>query len=334
MKNKPALSICIPTYNRASYLQKSLESIICQDGFEHIEVVISDNCSTDNTEKTGIFYMKKYENIKYFRNQENIIGANHPLALQRGTGMLRKLSNDTVSYRPGAIRNLIKLADKYKNTRPMLFFMNKKKRSEHSEILKIITSSEENTILDVFLQSVSYDITWISSIAVWEDDCRDMSVYDKYLDTNLGHVPFYIDLIAKHKDVIIFEDIIMKTAGLKKKNLSYGIYDTFYTNFLGLLDNYMNENKIHKNTWCYIRKDLLLNFFSFWTAQFEDNKSKYLSSGENLRELLEKSYGTEPYYNQFLKRLLKKKIHVRLSRIYHAFPELIANGLTYLKFTK
>ena len=41
-------SICIPQYNRIEYLVKSL-SIIEQQSYENLEIVISDDCSTDNT---------------------------------------------------------------------------------------------------------------------------------------------------------------------------------------------------------------------------------------------------------------------------------------------
>ena len=47
------LSICIPTYNRETYLAKTLDSIVNQNIFlssDDINIVISDNCSTDGTE--------------------------------------------------------------------------------------------------------------------------------------------------------------------------------------------------------------------------------------------------------------------------------------------
>lgn len=51
----PLLSICIPTYNRSTYLRESIESIIHQSEFisGDVEIVISDNASTDNTENIG-----------------------------------------------------------------------------------------------------------------------------------------------------------------------------------------------------------------------------------------------------------------------------------------
>lgn len=74
MQSKPLLSICIPTYNREKYLKECLESIVNQKWFNisDIEIVISDNASTDNTKELVHEYQKKYSNIKYHRNEENI----------------------------------------------------------------------------------------------------------------------------------------------------------------------------------------------------------------------------------------------------------------------
>jgi glycosyltransferase involved in cell wall biosynthesis len=44
------LSICIPTYNRATYLKICLDSIMQQMHTDYpIEIIVSDNFSTDNT---------------------------------------------------------------------------------------------------------------------------------------------------------------------------------------------------------------------------------------------------------------------------------------------
>lgn len=47
---KPLISICIPTYNGEQYLEESLNSILLQT-YKNIEVIISDDSSTDNTLK-------------------------------------------------------------------------------------------------------------------------------------------------------------------------------------------------------------------------------------------------------------------------------------------
>jgi glycosyltransferase involved in cell wall biosynthesis len=70
----PLVSIGIPTYNRADmFLRESIESALNQT-YENIEVLVSDNASTDDTESV----VKSFANsrIRYHRQDENI-GANN-----------------------------------------------------------------------------------------------------------------------------------------------------------------------------------------------------------------------------------------------------------------
>jgi len=68
------LSICIPTYNRSSYLDKTLKFIIKQilEEEEEVEIVISDNCSNDETVKILKNYSSKYGFIRYYCNTKNL----------------------------------------------------------------------------------------------------------------------------------------------------------------------------------------------------------------------------------------------------------------------
>jgi abequosyltransferase len=52
MTNIPLLSICIPTYNRETYLKRLLDSIVSQKEFtdtDDIEILVDDGPSKDNT---------------------------------------------------------------------------------------------------------------------------------------------------------------------------------------------------------------------------------------------------------------------------------------------
>ena len=96
--SKPLLSICIPTRNRAEYLEKSIDSLIRQEEFPHVEVVILDNCSTDGTEKVDRGYQQKFNNIIYHRNTEDISDKNFPMVTMIAHGIYRKLFNDTALF--------------------------------------------------------------------------------------------------------------------------------------------------------------------------------------------------------------------------------------------
>lgn len=49
MTSRPLLSICIPTYNREVFLRECLTSLQLDGVRDHVEVVVSDNASTDQT---------------------------------------------------------------------------------------------------------------------------------------------------------------------------------------------------------------------------------------------------------------------------------------------
>jgi len=73
--NRLLLSICIPTYNRATFLGECLESLARLDTgyWGDVEVIVSDNASTDNTVEVVDRYRQSIP-IRYFRNESNIGG--------------------------------------------------------------------------------------------------------------------------------------------------------------------------------------------------------------------------------------------------------------------
>lgn len=69
MSDSPLVSICIPTWNSARYLRRTLDSIIAQT-YANLEVIISDNASGDETVAIANEYGAKY-GFKVFVNAEN-----------------------------------------------------------------------------------------------------------------------------------------------------------------------------------------------------------------------------------------------------------------------
>ena len=56
MLHKKLISIVLPTYNGSRFLRDSIESVVSQT-YEHWELIIVNDCSTDNTLKIA----KEYE---------------------------------------------------------------------------------------------------------------------------------------------------------------------------------------------------------------------------------------------------------------------------------
>lgn len=68
MKNKPILSICIATYNRGQEVYDKIRKILSCNK-PAIEVVVSDNASTDNT--VDLLNSIKNDNFVFIENKEN-----------------------------------------------------------------------------------------------------------------------------------------------------------------------------------------------------------------------------------------------------------------------
>ena len=66
----PKVSIGIPVYNGANTLASTIEAAINQD-YENLEIIISDNCSTDETQIIAESYRAKDSRIKYVRQEKN-----------------------------------------------------------------------------------------------------------------------------------------------------------------------------------------------------------------------------------------------------------------------
>jgi glycosyltransferase involved in cell wall biosynthesis len=70
MKINPKVTAVIRTYNRAALLPQAVESILNQT-YENFELIILDDCSTDNTEDVVNKYMNNDSRIRYIKQKVN-----------------------------------------------------------------------------------------------------------------------------------------------------------------------------------------------------------------------------------------------------------------------
>jgi glycosyltransferase involved in cell wall biosynthesis len=65
------ITVGIPVYNGAKYISCALDSVLRQD-YPYIDIVISDNDSTDSTQDICRRYMQLDSRIRYYRNEQNL----------------------------------------------------------------------------------------------------------------------------------------------------------------------------------------------------------------------------------------------------------------------
>ena len=68
--NNILVSVCIPVFNREKIIAHTIDSVINQS-YKNIEIIVSDNCSTDNTFNILKSYAKKDSRIKLFKMEAN-----------------------------------------------------------------------------------------------------------------------------------------------------------------------------------------------------------------------------------------------------------------------
>ena len=72
MKQSPAFSILMPTYNHEKYIAQAIESALMQKTYFEWELLIHDDCSTDSTLTIARLYSEKHpDKIKLFTETKN-----------------------------------------------------------------------------------------------------------------------------------------------------------------------------------------------------------------------------------------------------------------------
>ena len=69
--SKPLISVILPSYNKAGVIMKSIRSIQNQS-FKNIEIIIVDDCSTDNSSKYYNYFLKTDPRIRIFTHSKNM----------------------------------------------------------------------------------------------------------------------------------------------------------------------------------------------------------------------------------------------------------------------
>jgi glycosyltransferase involved in cell wall biosynthesis len=302
-EKKPLLSICIPTYNRAEYLDKSIASIVSQNEFnsEDVELVISDNASADNTEEIVRKYQERYKNIFYSKNEENNTDKNFPTVIDKAHGVFRKLCNDTLIFMDGSINYILSIIKDNIDKKPVLFFMNyanKRRRRKNYTV--------DN--LDPFVKITSVWIGWIASFGIWEDDY--VKIEDKYAgcEIHFWQVKVLLEIVERKKGGIIDNVHLFLVQDVKKKDLSHGFYQIFYNNYISLYQQYLAKGKLSREVYKYFRKNLLFDFFLLWIVNFHFDYAKYeITANNDTAKLILREYRHDKYYLYFL---LKLKINI------------------------
>ncbi|MDD5102185.1 MAG: glycosyltransferase family 2 protein [Endomicrobiaceae bacterium] len=252
--NNPLLSICIPTYNRADYLNQSIQSIVNSDGFgDKVEIVISDNCSTDNTEITCLQWSEKYTNIKYFKQSKptDIADKNFIDAMSLGTGQYLKLNNDSLTFKKHTLNLMLEAIEKHIMTKETLFFhMTRFGKNKNNKSVLINN-------LDDFINIASGDMTWISNFGCWKKDFDKLENKEEYIHTQFMQVDWALRLFMINSFAYIYSGNFYNLLPINKKGI-VDLFDVYGNKYLSVYEDYLKNGLIKKST---VQKERRNTFF-------------------------------------------------------------------------
>lgn len=232
---KYLLTIAIPTYNRAKNLKNRLKELheqIYLKKIINIEVIISDNCSTDNTNIIVEEYKRKGLNINYIRNKSNIgIDNNFIQCFKLAQGKYILLLGDDDPLINNSIEWLLSILE---NTDYGLVHIKINEDNFHPKVY-----INKNT----FVYNIAQMITFISANIVNTKFIKQVNL-ENYSGSYLVQLPLYITaIINSSKNLIIPNKLLGKPEAIFS-NSGYDVFDVFIIKYLHIVNEYRIKNQI------------------------------------------------------------------------------------------
>lgn len=305
MNKLPLISICIPTYNRTSFLKRTLISITSTHTFhetDKVEIVISDNCSSDRTQEICSMFTEKYgEKIKYIRNKENIFHKNFGKALLSGSGEFRKLCNDTFVFSKNGIEKLVSVIESHILSKDILFFKNQYDNNSYSVIEKNASDMNE------FIALATYFTTWSGGFGIWKEHISGVSNFFEDANFHFHQVELVLQLIKKYGHGVVVFDKLGETQPTVR--YGYNVAEVFGKEYLGILSTYHHEGLINTKTFNDEKKNILCGHINPWYFDIK-KRNNFIKNG--YIKYLKNFYSKHIFFYTQLLRVFRKKIEYEL----------------------
>lgn len=205
------ISIGIPTYNGEKYLAQSIESVLTQlseDPVQQIEILISDNASTDGTGAIAKRYVEKFPHIvRYACNSQNIgYDRNVDILFRVANGEYLWLLGDDDMLMPGALQKIFSEIARYGDIAvfclpPSFLNVENEKKTWNRQFVTDILCNDGNE----FLQRSLWSTSAVSSLCIRRIDWNAESL-DRYMGSQWIHIGGMLEIMRHPVRAFIFAD--------------------------------------------------------------------------------------------------------------------------------
>ncbi len=331
MEYNKLFTIAIPTYNRANYLDLCLRQIYNQilGKEELIELLVSNNASTDNTDDIIQKYIKMGLKFTYFKNRENIgSDRNFLLCFQKSSGKFLLLLSDDDVLVDNSIEKILKILKKVEEKECGLVYLNAYGYYKDFKLEKPEQNNPKTLVYEdtyQFVKKVNYFITFISGNII------NKSLFNKrikfnnfFLGSSLTQTIWAFSVIFNSK-INIFVDEYLLSSKLKNTR-NYKFCNVFGKNFNEIFRYSVNIG-VDKKYFKFLNRRLLKNHFPIYLYMIKYQKTEF--EREDLWGVLYPIYKynlyfwifTAPVIKSYILYLISKKITEILVVIKHIIQQ-------------
>lgn len=215
------LAICIPTFNRAIFLEEVIGNLVSPCTQNNIQIFVSDNASSDNTQEMMEELTKKYTFVHYHRHHVNIgPDDNFEYVLKMPDTKYRWLLSDTcyVDNLDEVIRDL------ERNDFDAYVLNGAPDRAKYLPKEK----KQYNDSIDV-LKEIGWHLTWISCM-IYNKNMVEKMNFDHYKKSSFNQTALIFEPTSYRSSLICFNpNVEVKALPIRKESAwHYHVFDIFY----------------------------------------------------------------------------------------------------------
>ena len=288
-KTGPLLAYAFITYNRSQYLRKSLRSALQQVGNDPlVEVLVSDNASTDETRTLVKEQQKRYKNLRYFCNEKNI-GAegNIHKAIERSRGEYVIVAGDDDYLQDGALRVVLDNIRKYRGA--ALFHLRKE---------NVPRRVHEDAGIIPYIAYVGYHMTWIGGVVFRRELYPLIEEPQKYDYTGMPQVYLQLEMLRKNPKFVILYGMFLTEGSGERTPSGFNFAETFIKHYLDIL---MAAAEIPAYLLSDEKKRLMDELI--YDCLQKIVRYHYDLPLDGIFDIVREYYGEEPYYEEVVTKI-------------------------------
>ncbi|HTX88744.1 MAG TPA: glycosyltransferase family 2 protein [Bacteroidales bacterium] len=287
-ENRPLLTIAIPTWNRAAILEKALERILPQvnDFKEMIELVISDNASTDPTREIIQKFKTAYPGVRlisFLQSSNTGMFGNFRKCRELSGGKYFWLLSDNDYVFPGVISAVVKGLQQYPEI--SLFFLKDWVNAQpEGDIFYNIT---QNGDFNAFIKKATYYPTLISSGIIRNSKGRDAEIFEKYQGNLFVGFMFLLESVRSGFPIITMNGASLY---LEKAEPSFDVFKAWIEDMSECIRYAQETGVLKKSSGLFYKNIVAREILYRYYMVYKQKGSIFRTTGIGLTDLFNRLY--------------------------------------------